>query len=193
MHITLSPLHRRILCKMTALPRPMALMISMISPGLTYLCPLYRGAVSPSPRLSLFPCGSSPRAPLDGAVILAHTPGEEGRKGEGGLGQGDAGGALDGCRVRMGTRVYGWKHLRHVTSDFVLKGTPLVLLKRAPLFTGLLCSSVQGTGLCLCNASFPLTEKTEWQRQKWLLSLEGWRGGSGLNCNTLWRWTLTLK
>lgn len=58
-------------------------------------------------------------------MILAHTPGDEGRTGEereGGLGQGDAGGALDGYRVKSDTRVYGWKHLRHVTSDLFLKG-----------------------------------------------------------------------
>lgn len=44
-----------------------------------------------------------------------------GEEKEGGWARGDAGGAVDGCRVRMGTRVYGWKHLRHVTSDCLLK------------------------------------------------------------------------
>lgn len=156
MHTALSPLHRRILRKMTALPRPMALTISMISPGLAYLCPLSRGAVSPSPRFSLFPCSSSPRAPLDGAVILAHTPGEEGRRGEGGGGAGPG-----ACR-----RCAGWlpREDRHKGIwmeasasryvGFCIKGKHHSFC--SPVFTGLLCSSVQGsTGLCLCSASFP--------------------------------------
>lgn len=90
-----SPLRRRIHRKMTAPPRPAALMISMTKSGLAYLCPLSRCNVSPfavpSPRFSLFPCGSSPRAPLDGAAILAHTPGkggEERRRGSGEAGPG---------------------------------------------------------------------------------------------------------
>lgn len=62
--------------------------------------PLPRSNVTPSAgRFSSFPCGSPPRAPQDGAAILAHTAGEEGRTGEerrGGLGQG-------GCR-----RCAGW-------------------------------------------------------------------------------------
>lgn len=121
-----SSLHRRVFRKRPALPRPMAWMIFMTSPGCAYLCPFpvtVSPVAVPSPRFSSFPCSSSPRAPRDAEVILAHTP-VEGRIGEGGCGgldQGDARGALDGCRVRRDTRVHGWKHLRHVTSD-IFKG-----------------------------------------------------------------------
>lgn len=50
---------------------------------------------------------------------LTHPGRRGGEERRGGAGPGDAGGALDGCRVRMGTRVHGWKQLRHVTSDFI--------------------------------------------------------------------------
>lgn len=75
---------------------PTALTISMTNSGLPYLRPLPRSNVS---RISSFPGASPSRAPLDGALILANTPGEEGRRGKerrGGLGQG-------GCR-----RCAGW-------------------------------------------------------------------------------------
>lgn len=48
MHSALSPLHRRIVRKMTAQPRPVAQMMSMTNSGLAYLCPLSGRTVPPS-------------------------------------------------------------------------------------------------------------------------------------------------
>lgn len=98
-------------------PRPLQLQPAAVRTNPASCLFTFSSVAAPSPRFIAV-------APPDGAAVLAHGGQVEQ------VDQGDAGAAPDGCRVRRHTRVSGWKHLRHITSDIFKGKLPVVGLYR---------------------------------------------------------------
>lgn len=87
-------------------------------PGPAYLCPASRIPLLVRPQFHRHGCCCVPHF-FHQELRLMESEEAWGGGREGAESGGMQGDALDGCRVRRrGTRVYGRKHLRHVTSDW---------------------------------------------------------------------------